>query len=170
MAVNDFKIHNPNGPLISADWIVALGTANSIHAGEPTIKGEATGTSTGAVKIPVDGDPLTTSTHQFSGIAKSESTDTVAAAGAVTTWMPLPGIIYKGKAKTAGSANTAALMAALKDKRVVFDLTSTTWSVDAAATDANTNPVVIVGGDYRTTEVYFLVVDQGTFKAVIAGS
>jgi hypothetical protein len=170
MSAYDFKIHNPNGPLISVDWIVALGTANSIHTGEPTIKGEATGTSTGAIKIAVDGDPLTTSTHQFSGIAKSESTDTVAAAGACTTWMPLPGIIYKGKAKTSSTADTAAEINALKDKRVVFDLTSTTWSVDAAATDANTNPVVIVGGDYRTTEVYFLVVDQGTFKAVIAGS
>lgn len=170
MAANDFKIHNPNGPLITVDWIVASGSANSIHVGEPTIKGEATGTSTGAIKIAVDGDPLTTSTHQFSGIAKSESTDTAGAAGTCTTYLPLPGIVYKGKAKTASTADTAAEVNALKDKRVVFDLTSTTWSVDAAATDALTNPVVIIGGDYRTTELYFLVVDQGTFKAVGAGT
>lgn len=154
--------------MFSITWIVAAGAANSIHAGEPTIKGEATGTSTGVVKIPVDNDPLTTSTHQFSGVAKSESTDTAAAAGVVTTWLPLPGIVYSAKAKTASTANTAALVAALQDKRVILDLTGTSWTVDAAATDAKTNGIFIVGGDYRTQTVHFLVTPGVTFFQTIA--
>jgi hypothetical protein len=170
MARYDFKLRTPVGPSFTIEWIVAAGAVGTILAGEPTIKGEATGTSTGAIKIPVDGDPLTTSTHQFSGIAKTNSTDTVAAAGVCTTWMPLPGLVYSGKVKTTSTANTAAKVNALKDKRVVFDLTSTAWTIDAAATDAATNPVVIIGGDYLTQEVYFMVVDQGTFKGVIAAS
>lgn len=170
MARNDIKLRTPVPGFFSMKWLVASGSANSIHAGEPTIKGEATGTSTGVCKIMVDGDPLTTSTHQFTGIAKSESTDTASAAGVCTTWMPLPGIVYSAKAKTSSTADTQAEVDALQGKRVVLDLSSTTWSVDAAATDAQTNPVVIVGGNYVTTEIFFMVVDQGTFKAVIAGS
>lgn len=170
MARYDFKLRTPVGPSFTIEWIVAAGAAGTILSGEPTIKGEATGTSTGAIKIPLDGDPLTTSTHQFSGIAKNDSTDTATAAGVCTTWMPLPGLVYQGKAKTASGTNTAAKINAMKDKRVVFDLTSTAWTIDAAATDANTNPVVIIGGDYRTNDIYFMVVDQGTFKGVIAAS
>ncbi len=168
MAVGDIKLRSAPLGSFTVDWIVAAGAANSIHMGEPTIKGEATGTSTGVVKIPVDGDPLTTSTHQFSGLAKNESTDTVAAAGTVTCWLPLSNLVYSAKAKTASTANTAALVNALKDKRVVLDLTSSTWTVDAAATDSKNNGVFIVGGDYRTQEIFFLITNGVTFFQSIA--
>lgn len=168
MAVFDIKLRTPTNPAFTFTPIVAAGSANSIHAGEPTIKGEATGTSTGVVKIPVDGDPLTTSQHQFSGIAKSESTDTAAAAGVVTIWAPLPGIIYESKAKTSTDANTAAKVAALFDKRTILDLTGTTWSVDAAATDSKNNGIFIVGGDFRTQSIYFFVTNGVTFFQSIA--
>lgn len=168
MAAGDLKIRSSNAQMLTTEFIVAAGAANTIHQGEPTIKGEATGTSTGVVKIPVDGDPLTTSTHQFSGIAKNESTDTAAAAGVVTVFLPLPGIIYSGKAKTASTANTAALVSALKDKRVVLDLTGTAWTVDAAATDSKNNGVFIIGGDFRTTEIFFMVTNGVTFFQSIA--
>lgn len=166
--IGDIKLRTPLQTLMSVEFIVALGAANTIHSGEPTIKGEATGTSTGVVKIPVDGDPLTTSTHQFSGVAKTESTDTVAAAGVVTVWLPLPGIIYSAKAKTAANADTAAEVKALQDKRVVLDLTGTAWTVDAAATDSKNNGIFITGGDFRTQEIFFMVTNGVTFFQSIA--
>jgi hypothetical protein len=172
MARGDIKIKTPMPSVFASEWIVAAGAVSTIYAGEPAIKGEATGTSTGAVSIPADGDPLTTSTHQFAGLAKNDSTDTATAAGVVTLWFPLPGIIYSAKAKTANTANTAALIAALKDKRVVLDCTTpgshTAWTVDAAATDAKTNGVFIIGGDYRTSTVDFMITSPVTFMAAIA--
>ena len=166
--VGDIKVRTPLSLLYSNEFIVAAGSANSIHSGEPTIKGEATGTSTGIVKIAADGDPLTTSTHQFSGVAKSESTDTAAAAGVVTVWMPLPGVIYEAKTKTSTDANTAAKVAALKEKRVVLDVTASVWTVDSGATDSKNNGVFILGGDFRTQVIYFMVTNGVTFFQSIA--
>lgn len=168
MSAFDIRIRTPIATLFTVDFIVAAGAANSIHAGEPTIKGEATGTSTGIVALAGDGDPLTTSTHQFSGIAKNESTDTAAAAGAVTTWLPLPGIVYQAKTKTSTDANTAAKVNALKDKRTVLDKTSSVWTVDGAATDSKNNGIFIVGGDFTTSTLFFLVTPGVTFFQSIA--
>lgn len=168
MSAYDIKLRTPLPGFFTNEMIVASGAANSIHAGEPTIKGEATGTSTGVVKAPADGDPLTTSTHQFSGLAKSESTDTASAAGVVMTYVPLPGIIYEAKTKTSTDANTAALVAALKDKRVVLDLTASKWTVDSAATDSKNNGVFILGGDFRTQVIYFMITNGATFFQSIA--
>lgn len=168
MNAYDIKLRTPANPAFTITWIVAAGAANTIHSGEPTIKGEATGTSTGIVKIPADGDPLTTSTHQFSGVAKNESTDTVAAAGSVTCWFPLPGIVYQAKTKLSTDANTAAKVAALQDKRVVLDLTGGVWTVDSAATDSKNNGVFITGGDFRTFEIFFMITNGVTFMQSIA--
>lgn len=168
MSVYNIKLRNGGALPFTNEYIVALGAANTIHAGEPTIKGEATGTSTGIIAIAGDGDPLTTSAHQFSGVAKTESTDTAAAAGVCTVFQPLPGYIYQARAKTTTDANTAAKVAALKDKRTVLDLTSTLWAVDAAATDSKNNGIFIVGGDFRTFEVFFMVTNGVTFYQSIA--
>lgn len=144
---------------ISVRAIVGSGTAQSINAGEPTIGANATAASwTGAVKIAADADPTTASGHRFTGIAKSDSSDTVAAAGFVDVWLPIPSTIYAGKAKTAANADTQAEIDALKFKRVVLDLTGTTWSVDTAAADALANGVVITGGDFTKQMIYFLVI------------
>lgn len=166
--IGDIRLRTPIPGFFTIDWIVGSGTTNSIHSGEPTLKADATGTSTGAVKAPADGDPLTTSAHQFSGIAKNESSETSAAAGAVTTWIPLPGLVYSAKTKTATDANTAAKVAALKDKRTVLDLTATVWTVDSGATDSKNNGIFITGGDFRTQEIFFLVTAGVTFFQSIA--
>ncbi len=168
MSVGDIRLRTPQPGCWSLEMIVAAGAANSIHAGEPTIKGEATGTSTGIVALAGDGDPLTTSTHQFSGLAKSESTDTAAAAGVVTVWFPLAGNVYAAKTKLSTDANTAAKVAALKDKRVVLDKTGSVFTVDSGATDSKNNGVFIVGGDYLTQVIHFLVTNPVTFMAAIA--
>lgn len=164
----DIKIRNVQYPLFTVEYIVAAGAVGTILQGEPTIKGEATGTSTGIVATLPDGDPLTTSTHQFSGIAKNDSTDTVAAAGVVTLFQPLPGIIYQAKAKTSTTADTAAEVKALQDKRVVLDKTAGVYTVDAAATDSKSNGIFIIGGDFRTFEIFFMVTNGVTFYQSIA--
>lgn len=142
--------------------LVAAGAVTTIAAGTPTKGADAAAASpwTGAVIPMVDGDGTTS--QRFTGIAKSDSTDTVAAAGVVTLWLPLPGYVYACKAKTAANADTEAEVRALYGKRVVFDLTSSLWSIDAAAADAVVNNVIIVGGDYQTQTLWFMYKHSGT--------
>jgi len=148
MARYDIKLLSPIESPFAQTPIVAAGVAGSIKAGEPTKAGTA-----GAVAIMVDGDGTTS--QRFTGVAKSDSSDTVAAAGVVQVWLPLPGLIYAAKAKTLSTADTQAEIDALYYKRVVFDLTGTAWTVDAAAADGATNAVVIVGGEFQTGTLYF---------------
>ena len=159
MARGDFKLRTPSDDQFSIRAIVGSGTVQSINAGEPTIGANATAASwTGAVKIAADADPTTGSGHRFTGIAKSDSSDTASAAGYVEVWLPIPGTVYEGKTKTATDANTQALIDGLKFKRVIFDLTGTAWTVDSSAADALANGVVIIGGDYATSRINFLVI------------
>lgn len=162
MARGDFKLRDPHNNQMTVRAVVGSGTANSIKAGEPTLDADATGAATGKVKIAADGDPTNASAHRFTGVAKSDSDDTAAADGHVDVWLPFSGIVYEGKAKTSTTANTQALVDGLRFKRVVFDLTGTSWTVDAGATDATTNGIVIVDGDYTTTRIYFVVAPHVT--------
>ena len=157
MARGDIKLRTQLAPEFSASFIVAAGTAESIKAGEPTKRASATGAAGTGVEICIDAEPTTADGKNFSGIAKSDSTDTAAAAGVVTVWLPLPGVIYSAKPKTAGSCNTQAKIDVLCLKRVLFDLTSTAWTVDTGATDAAANGIVIVGGSYQDDMVFFMV-------------
>lgn len=149
-------------PVFSKNWVVDSGGVGTIAAGTPTKAADAAAASPylGTTVPMVDGDGTTS--QRFTGIAKSDSTDTATADGAVQVWLPLPGMIYQGKAKTASTADTQAEIDALSGKRVVFDLTSTTWSVDAAAADAVANNVVIIGGDYRKNTLQFVYSTKGT--------
>jgi hypothetical protein len=155
MARNDFKVYDPIEPKYSVDFVVALGTATSIKTGEPTASD-----SYGGTRIMIDAEGTTGT--RFTGIAKSDSTDTASAAGSVTVWLPLPGMVYSGAAKSSAAADTQAEINALQGKRVIFDLTSTAWTIDTAASDGATNCVVIIGGDYRTSRVYFTYSISGT--------
>lgn len=153
-----FKVYDPTAEK-AITWpngrIVASGTAASIATGTPTKE-----STSGAVAIMVDGDGTTS--QKFSGIAKNISTETASVAGRVDVIIPFPGIIYSGFAKSAAAADTQAEIDALAGKRVVFDLTSTDWTIDTAAANAATNGIVIVGGDYRTSVIYFMVSPQVT--------
>lgn len=142
---------------------VPAGVAGSINAGEPTKSVDAAAASPylGTVAIMVDGDGSTA--QRFTGIAKSNSSDTVAAAGILDVYTPYPGLVYQASAKVAANANTQALIDALKGKRVVFDLTASKWTVDSAANDAVANTVVITGGEYQTSTLYFVYAPHGTF-------
>lgn len=160
---SQISFFDQDGPVPTMKWLVAAGAAATINPGTPTKFSSA-----GAVVPMVDTDGTTS--QRFTGIAKTTSTDTAAAAGEVTTFIPLPGLIYAGKAKSATAANTQAKIDALLAKRVIFDLTGTvgpgltgTWTVDTAENDAATNCLVIVGGEYQTNTVYFMYTPDGTF-------
>ena len=142
---------------------VAAGAVSTIAAGTPTKAADAVNASpwTGVIAPMVDGDGTTT--QRFTGIAKSTSTDTASTAGSVDIWLPYPGILYAAKAKTASTFDTATEVAANFGKGVFFDLTSSTWTVDVAASAAQANCVIIVGGDHLTQTVYFNYKPSGTF-------
>jgi len=158
-----FSVITPLSPVSTTTWLVAAGGAATIDAGVPTAGADAAAASpwTGAVAVMTDGNGSTS--QRFTGIAKNVSTDTASAAGEVTTIDPLPGIKYLGYAKTSTTADTAAEVTALQGKRVVFDLTTGDWTVDAAASDAVVNCVVIAGGFYQTAQLFFYYRASGTW-------
>lgn len=147
----------------TTNWLVASGGVATIQPGTPVKGVDAAAASPwlGTVIPMVDGDGTTS--QRFIGIAKNASTDTASAAGAVAVINPLPGILYKGFALLGSTADTAAEVQALNGKRVVFDLTTGNWTVDAAATDAVVNNVVIAGGDFQTQTLYFWYAAKGTW-------
>lgn len=142
-------------------YIVASGTAASIDPGVPTKCVTADGSVAGTIVVMVDGDGLVTG-ERFTGLGKATSTETASVAGICTTWAPVPGMIYRGFAKSAAAADTQSEINALMGKKVLFDLTSTSWTVDTAATDALVNCVVIVGGIPQTSEILFVYSPKGT--------
>ena len=133
--------------------VTASGTA-SIAAGTPTKMSSAT-----AVAM-VDGNGTTS--ESFTGIAKDTSTETASVNGVVQLWAPVPGMTYRAGALVSTAATTQAKIDALAYKRVVFDLTSSVWTVDSAAADAVTKCVVIVGGNPLTNELSFIYATSGT--------
>lgn len=160
-----FSVESPVSVVTTTTFGVASGGVATIQPGTPTKGTDAAAASPwlGVIVPMVDGDGSTA--QRFTGIAKNTSTDTASAAGLVTTINPFPGIIYKGFAKTAANADTAAEVLALQGKRVVLDLTTGDWTVDAAAADAVANSIVIMGGDYQTASLYFSYAPKGTWLA-----
>lgn len=139
------------------EMAVASGTTASIAAGVPTKKSSAKA----AIMADADG----TTSQVFSGIAKNVSSETASVAGIVQLWQPVPGLHYRGFAKSAAAADTQAEIDALVGARVVFDLTSTDWTVDTAASNAATNCVIIVGGSPQDSSIEFAYAASGTVFA-----
>ncbi len=139
---------------------VASGAAASIAEGTPVIM--TTIGSSQYAKAAVDADP-TIGTDYVLGIAAKASTDTAAAAGTVDVYVPLPGVVYRGKAKSSTAADTLAEIQALAYKRVIWDLTSDVWTVDTAAADGATNGIILTGtGDPSNNEVDFMISTRTT--------
>lgn len=148
--------------------VVASGGVATIQAGTPTKAVDATAASPylGTVVPMVDADGTTS--QRFTGLCKTTSTDTASVAGVTTLWLPLPGLVYATKSKDLIAVNTAAKLTTFFGKRVIFDLTSSLWSIDTAAADAAVNMLVIIGGDYNTSTVYFVYKQSGTVLGAIA--
>lgn len=128
--------------------------AAAIYAGEPVIQK----TAGSKYVIPMaDGTPVIGTTVAMIGIAASDSTHTASADGTVQVYLIDPNTVLRAKAKTSSTADTAAEIIALKGKRTVFDLTSTQYTIDAAAADGATSGLLIVGGDHNTASIDFVV-------------
>lgn len=148
-------------------WVVASGGAATIAAGSPTKRTDIdAATATGAVLPMTDGEgavgAVMATNGTFAGLAKSDSNETASVAGTVEVWAPVPGMIYRGTAKSATAADTQTEINVLVGKRVVFDLTASVWTVDTAQADALVNCVVIVGGLPLTSEILFIYSPKGT--------
>lgn len=135
--------------------------ATDIKAGEP-IKWKSAGSP---YVIPlVDADlTIGTDTQLVSMNCASDSTHTSTADGSIQAYLPLPGIIYRAKAKTSGNFDTQSEINALVGDRVIIDLTGIIYTIDESAGDGATNAFYIVGGDPASAEVWFTVRADATF-------
>ncbi len=161
-----FTIISQQTPQVASYGKVAAGTTASIAVGVPTFGVDAAAASPwlGTVQVGDDSTVIATTAYRFTGIAKGTSTETASVAGSVELWEPFPGIIYNGYAKTPSTADTAAEILALRGKRVVFDLTTSDWTVDAGAADAKVNCVVLLGtGNPTLATVNFVYASHGTY-------
>lgn len=157
MAKNDVKIVDLAGlnTLATVTWQTEA-AATAIYAGEP-VKLKAAGSP---YAIPLaDGEPVVGTTTAVLGIAASDSTQTASADGTVQVFLPMPGVVYEANAKTASTVDSQSEINALCGDRVVFDLTSTSYTIDAAAGDGSTKGVYIVGGDAVKTVKFMIRLD-----------
>ncbi|MEI6532494.1 MAG: hypothetical protein WCO06_01500 [Candidatus Roizmanbacteria bacterium] len=162
---NAVTILNETDPRFSVTGVlVAAGAVATIAAGSPTKSADAATAATGAVvPLAAAGNTAGTIAVNFTGIAKNDSNETAAVAGTVNLWLPLPGYVYSCVAKTASAINTVAKLITYFRRRVLFDCSaSNVWTVDTEQTDQLVNCVTIVGGDFRTSTVYFTYKNAGT--------
>lgn len=154
MAQSDIKIVRTAGGNVPTYRWQTEAAATDILAGEP-VKLKAAGSP---YVIPLaDGDSTIGTDTSTVGVAASNSTHTATADGYIDVYVPLPGIVYEAKAKTAASVDTQAEIDALVGDRKVFDLTSSTYTVDEAAADAAANSIIIVGGDPDRQTLEFII-------------
>ena len=133
MAVNDIILYKAPvfGDTGSKQCNVAAG-ATTINPGEPVARAlGATSVTAAATNSPQVG------THYFEGIATSTSTQTASAAGKVFVQPLIPGAIYVIKPKVAATWDTQAEYGDLVGKRVLIDLTSSTYTLLAADSAGN---------------------------------
>lgn len=110
----------------SLKYVVALGAAASINAGEPVEK--LAGTNN-VIPMATNGP---TATIRIVGVAASVSTDTVAASGLVDVVPASNGQIWMIAPKVAATWNTQAKYNALVGARVLIDLTAGVYTILAA--------------------------------------
>lgn len=133
-----------------------------INAGEPCAVG---GTGTNFVAALADAKPITSDAN-FAGIATSTSTQTATANGVVDVLLPVDGVVYACRAKTASTFDTDAEILAVLNDNVYLDLTAGVYTVDVAnASAGGTGAFRIIGGDPVTQMVYFVTKTAGTILA-----
>lgn len=155
MSRNDIKIKDIGGYNVAPTrrFLTEAG-ATAILQGEP-VKFKALGAR---YVIPLaDGDGVIGTMTPIVGIAASDSNHTASADGSVEVYLPLPGIVYEIKAKSAASADTQSEIDALTLDRAIIDLTSSAYTLDATGTDVVTAPFVIVGGDPLKSSLFVTI-------------
>ena len=110
----------------------------------------------------VDADNTIGTDTAIVGLTASTGTHTASADGVVDVYLPLPGIIYRGYAKTAGS-----VAATLVGDRIVIDVSATTaagdWTFDESAGEGQTNSFCIIGVDTSAKTVDCILRHGATF-------
>ena len=138
MAVND--ITQVNSATFGANSDVkynVAANATAILVGEPVARALAGVTVTQAAT----NSPVASSIY-WVGIAKSASTQTASVAGTVQVQPFLPGQIWSVKPKVAASWDTQAEYDALVGKRVLMDLTTSSFTILAA--DSANNGLIVM--------------------------
>lgn len=149
-------VRTAGGNVPTFRWQTDAGDSD-IKAGDP-VKIKAAG-SPYVIGL-VDGDLTIGTDTAMVGIAASDSTHTASADGVIDVYMPLPGVVYKAKATTAGN-----VAATLVGDRVSVDLSGTTYTIDENATDAATNAFYIVDVDTDEGTVDFIIRTDATVLA-----
>lgn len=159
MARGDIKIVRGRGPAV--EWQTEA-NSTAIYAGEP-VKLKAAGSPYAIACVDAD---LTIGTDPvFLGIAVSDSTHTASADGVVRVAMIRAETVLEAKAKTSSTADTQSEINALCGDRVVIDLTSSTYTLDAAAGDGANNAFYIIGGDPTRATLQFTCRLDACFNA-----
>lgn len=122
------------------------------------------------VKFKSNGSPYvipTVGTHAIGtataivGLVASAGTQTAAADGFVDVYMPLPGVIYEGLPSTATNIDTLTELNALLGDRVPHEISATTdagnWTIDENGNEGQTNPFLLVGGDFTVQTLKFMI-------------
>jgi hypothetical protein len=145
MAAGDIKILSNNGvQTVPTLRFQTEAGATAILFGEP-MKMKAAGSP---YVIPMaTAEPVIGTTSDSVGIAASDSTQTAAADGVVTAWVPMDGIVYIAAAHTLVNVDTQAEYDALVGDRVDFDLTTGVYTVNEDAGDSATSALRIVDLD-----------------------
>jgi len=155
MAKNDVTIRDAGGHSCVPTWrFQTEAGATAILAGEPT-KWKSNGSP---YVIPLaDADGAIATVVAMVGVAASAGTHTASADGKIDLYMPLPGVVYSAGAKSSTAANTQAKIDLLCGDRVVWDLTNSKYTVDTAAGDVITSPIVIIGGEPALNTLHFVI-------------
>lgn len=146
------------GPSKNKEYKVAAG-ATAINPGEPvllygTYSSGAASANTAIVLT--DGKPVI-GTDNFGGIAAKAGTHTASAAGVVSVSRLIPNFSeIWGKAKSTAAIDTAAELLAILGDLVLFDLTSSVYTIDQAAA-ADTSGLRIEDGNTAKGELGVIV-------------
>jgi hypothetical protein len=142
------------GPSHNREYRVASG-ATAILVGEPVNSLSALTSGASDVNTAVvltDGKPII-GTDNFLGIAAKASTHTASVAGRVNVSVIYPSITeIWGAAKSAAAIDTDAELLAILFDAVLFDLTSSVYTIDSAAA-GNTSGLTIIDGNIAAGEL-----------------
>lgn len=155
MAAHDLRVVGPSKNKV---YKVAA-AATAINSGEPVnLYGTYTSgaASANTAIVLTDGKPVI-GTDNFAGIAAKAGTHTASVAGEVSVTRPIPNFTeIWGKAKSTAAVDTAAELLGVLGDVVLFDLTSSTYTIDQAAA-ADTSGLRIEDGNTAKGELGVIV-------------
>jgi len=165
MSRGDIRISDPGGKSVNpVRRFATVAAQGAILAGEP-VKIQATVPKMYYVTLLADGDGvMTAASFYFVGIAAGDGTHTSSADGYVDVYIDLPGTVYRARALTAANADTQAEIDSRQFYRVVIDLTSSAFTLDASAADNRQNAFVIIGGDTTERAFDFVCAEEATWR------